>query len=78
MSIINREGETATYLVEVRIDGVISSEVGPVTLEHGEKWEEAVGFTPDRTGDKQKVDFLLYRQAGSEVYQRLHLLVDAQ
>ncbi|MFC1976741.1 DUF1616 domain-containing protein [Chloroflexota bacterium] len=78
VGIINREGEAATYRVEVRIDGVMSSEVGAVTLEHGEKWEEAVGFTPDRAGDKQKVEFLLYRQAESEVYQRLHLTVHAQ
>ncbi|MFC2010972.1 DUF1616 domain-containing protein [Chloroflexota bacterium] len=78
VSIINREQETVTYRVGVRIDGVISNEAGPVTLEHGEKWEETVGFTPDRAGDKQKVEFLLYSQAESEVYQRLHLLVDAR
>ena len=78
VGIINREQETATYRVEVRIDGVISNEVGPVTLEHGEKWQETVGFTPDRVGDKQKVEFLLYRPAESEVYQRLHLLVDVR
>ena len=76
--IINREHETATYRVEVRIDGIISSEVGPMTLEHDEKWEEIVCFIPDRVGDKQKVEFLLYKQEQSEAYQRLHLLVDVQ
>lgn len=78
VGIVNREQETATYRVEVRIDGVISNEAGPVMLEHDEKWEETVGFTPDRAGDEQKVEFLLYRLAESEVYQRLHLLVDVQ
>ena len=62
VGIINREHEAVTYRVEVKIDGVISNEVGPVTLEHDEEREEAVGFTPDRVGDKQKVEFLLYRQ----------------
>ncbi len=76
LDIVNREYETVTYRVEVRIDGVISNEVGPVTLEHDEKWEEVVGFTPDRVGDKQKVEFLLYKQGQSEVYRRLYLWVD--
>ena len=57
---------------------VINNEVGPVTLEHDEKWEEIVDFTPDRVGDKQKVEFLLYRQGQSEAYRRLHLWVDVQ
>ncbi len=78
LGIINREGETVAYRVEVRIDGVISSEVGTVTLEHEEQWEGTVGFTSDRAGDKQKVEFLLYGQAESEIYQGLHLLVDVQ
>lgn len=78
LGIVNREGETATYRVEVRIDGVISNEVGAVTLEPGGKWQETVGFTADRAGDKQKVEFWLYGPAESEVYQRLHLLVDVR
>jgi uncharacterized membrane protein len=78
VGIINREDETTTYRVEVRIDGVIRGKVELATLKHGEKWEESVGFTSYTTGDKQKVEFLLYKQAKAEVYQRLHLLVDVQ
>ncbi len=78
VGIINREQETATYRMEVRIDGVMNSRVGPVTLEHDEKWEEIAGFTPDRVGDRQKVEFLLYKQGESEAYQRLHLWVDVR
>ncbi len=78
VGIINREIETVTYRVEVRIGGFISNEVGPVVLEHDEQWEETVGFTPYRIGDKQKVEFLLYKQGQSEVYQRLHLWLDVK
>jgi uncharacterized membrane protein len=81
VGIINREDETTTYRVEVRIGGVLSGKVELMTLEHGEKWEESLGFTSDRTGDKQKVELLLYnynKQAEGEVYQRLYLLVDVQ
>ena len=78
VGIINREHDKATYRVEIRINGVISNEVGPVTLEHDEEWEEIMGFTPDRVGDKQKVEFLLYRQEQSEAYRRLHLWLDVR
>lgn len=78
VGIINREGETVTYRLEIRIDGVISNEMGPVTREYGEKWEEIVGFTPAKVGDEQKVEFLLYKQGQSEVYRRLYLWVDVR
>jgi len=67
-----------TYRVEVVIDGVKNNGVGPVALDHDGEWEERAGFTPGRAGDNQKVEFLLYRQGQSEVYQRLHLWVDVR
>ena len=78
VGIINREQEVVTYRVEVKIDLVIINEVGPVTLEHDEKWEKIAGFTPDRAGDKQRIEFLLYKQGQSEVYQGLYLWVNVQ
>ena len=78
VGIVNREQETVTYRVEVEIDGVISKVVEPMTLEHDEKWEEVVGFTPERAVDKQKVEFLLYKPEQSEAYHRLHLWLDIQ
>jgi uncharacterized membrane protein len=78
VGIINREHETVTYQVEVVIDEIKNSEVGPVTLDHDGEWEEIVGFTPGRAGDNQKVEFLLYKQGQNEVYQRLHLWVDVR
>ena len=78
VGIINREHETVTYRVEVVIDGVENNGVGSVTLDHDGEWEEIVGFTPGRVGDNQKVEFLLYKQGQSEVYQRLHLWVDVR
>lgn len=78
VGIINREHETVTYRVEVTIDEVRNSEVRSVTLDHDGKGEEIIGFTPDKVGDKQKVEFLLYRQGQNEVYRRLHLWVDVR
>ena len=78
VGIVNGEYETITYRVAVRTDGVISNDVELVTLEYGEKWEEIVDFIIDRVGNKQKVEFLLYKQGRSEIYRNLHLLVDVQ
>ncbi len=78
VGIVNREYETMTYRLEVRIEGSITNEAGQVTLEHGGKWEEIVSFTPQRVGDNEKVEFLLYRQGQEEAYRSLYLLVDVQ
>ena len=76
VGIINRERETVSYRVEVRIDGARNNEVGPLVLAHDEKWEEAISFTPDRVGDNQKVEFLLYKDGEGEPYLKpLHLWI---
>lgn len=76
VGIVNREQETVSYLVEVTIDEVTNNELGPVTLEYDEKWEGMLSFTPNRVGNNQKVEFLLYRQGQNEAYQELHLWVN--
>ncbi len=76
VGIINREQETVTYRLEVTIDGVKSNEVEPITLEHNEKWEKTVSFTPNHTGTNQKVEFLLYKLGQNKVYASLHLWVN--
>jgi len=79
VGIINQEHETVNYRVEVRIDGVRNSEVGPLVLEHDAKWEEVVTFTPRKVGDTQKVEFLLYKNGQSEPYLKpLYLWVNVK
>ena len=76
VGIINREREAVSYSLEIKINEVMNNRVEPVMLEHGEKWEEEVSFTPNRIGDKQQVEFFLYRQGQTEVYQELYLWID--
>jgi uncharacterized membrane protein len=76
VGIINREHETVSYRVEVRIEGVISNEVGPIVLAHDEKWQEIISFTPHRAGANQTVGFLLYKNGEVEPYLELHLRLD--
>lgn len=79
VGIINREHETVSYWVKVRIDGVRNNEVGPLVLEHDEKWEEVVSFTPHRAGDSHEVEFLLYKDKEREPYLKpLRLWIDVK
>ena len=77
VGIINRERERVSYHVEVMIDNVKNNEVGPIELEHDEKWEGIVVFTPSEPGEDQKVEFLLYKNGGAEPsVESLHLWID--
>ena len=77
VGIVNREHVPVTYRLQVRLDGVTNNQVGPLLLAHEEKWERAVGFTPDKVGDKQKLEFLLYRGDASGPYlEPVHLWIN--
>jgi len=77
VGIINQEHETVSYRVEVRIDGVKNNEIEPIVLEHNEKWEEEVSFIPQKAGENQKVEFLLYKSDKAEpILKPLHLWLD--
>lgn len=66
VGIVNNEYETMSYRIEVRIDGAKNNEVQGITLEHDERWENEVSFTPEVAGKNQKVEFLLYKRAEAE------------
>lgn len=78
VGIVNRELEPAVYQVEITVDGLKASWIGPVTLNHNEKWEQEVSFTPTRAGPNQKVEFFLYKGAKTELCGTLHLWVDVR
>jgi len=76
VGVFNHEYETMTYEIEVGIDEVKNGEIGPLVLEHTEKWQEKVSFTPQEAGKDIKVEFFLYKQGQSDIYKSLRLLVD--
>lgn len=85
LGIVNQEQEPVTYAVEIRIagepvdilhNGRSLPRLEELILEHDQKWEQPVGFVPLHIGDNQKVEFLLFRNGQSEVYQSLHLWID--
>ena len=77
VGIVNQERETVSYRVEVRIGGEKNSEVGPIMLEHGQRWEGEVSFVPQVPGENQKVEFLLYKIGEAEPrFQPIYLWAD--
>jgi len=87
LGIVNHECKNATYLVKVVIDGEQAKvyfdkdeldKLGPIELAHEEKWEHEIGFAPQHIGEKQKVEFLLYKNGESEpCLKPLYLWIDA-
>ena len=78
LGIVNHEHETTVYRVEITIDAETVRVIGSVTLHSKEKWEQVVDLVPTKAGDKQKVEFLLYKQASGELYTTLRLWIDVQ
>ncbi len=77
--IINHEYELASYRLEIRINGLKDNELGPIILEYEEKWEGEVIFVPQVAGEKQKVEFLLYKNGEPEPYlEELRLWIDVR
>jgi len=88
-AIVNREHHEETYSVEVlcngqplslRIGDATVDELGPIVLQHEEKWEQEIGFAPSGLGDGQKIEFLLYvnNRLFFEEGKAPHLWVDAR
>ena len=61
----------------MRIDGENRDEIR-VELEHEEKWREEVGFVPQKAGEGQKVEFVLYKEGKPYLEEPLHLRIDVE
>jgi len=86
LGIVNHEQEEASYKVEVwiggekaklRIGGEDRDEI-MVELENEGKWERTVGFVPQKAGEKQKVEFVLYKDGEPYFEEPLHLWIDVE
>jgi len=86
VGIVNHEQESASYRVEVRIDGEKAklridgedSDEIMVELENERKWEQEVGFVPQKAGEGQKVEFVLYKEGKPYFEEPLHLRIDVE
>ena len=77
IGVINHENDVMRYRLDIKIDGADDTEITGITLENDEKWEESVGFSIDKSGNNQKVEFIIYENEGIEPYlEPLYLFVN--
>jgi len=68
IGVVNHEYKPTSYRVEIKINGIKASEVNIGTLANGGKWEEIISFTPQFAGERQRIDFYLYKNGEDEPY----------
>jgi uncharacterized membrane protein len=86
VGIVNHEQENTSYRVEVWIDGeqtmlrIGGEDMDEVSVElkPEEKWEQEVGFVPQRAGEKQKVEFVLYKEGEPYFKEPPYLWIDVE
>ena len=76
LGVINHEHEPTTYSIEITLGGKNIQQIDPFTLNAEQKREQEVTITPIEIGDKQELEFLLYKGDSSDVYESVHLWVD--
>lgn len=78
LGVVNHEQRKVAYNVEVRMDGSKKKDIGPIELEHGQKWESNTGISAREPKNKMLVEFLLTKDGESTPYRSLHLWVDVK
>ena len=76
VGIVNHENQSVPYRVEMRLAGTVIGELGPAMLEHEQEWQQEMIVTPAEVGEKQKLDFLLFKGDEVEPYRSLCLWFD--
>lgn len=76
LGVVNHEYSAVEYRVEIRAADKVIKTMDSIKLDHEGKYENPVSFSVKQTGQKIKVEFLLYRSSDSEPYRNLHLWVD--
>ena len=85
LDIVNHESLNKYYSLNITVDGKPEEfyyggsaipQLGNIQLKPGEKWEGEVGFAPSHTGSNQQVDFLLFKDGGTNPEASLRLWID--
>jgi uncharacterized membrane protein len=71
IGINNREHVETSYVVSVKTGDVIVNRIEPISLVSEQKWERPISITIMKSGNDQKLEFLLYKK--DQVYPYLSL-----
>jgi uncharacterized membrane protein len=77
VGIINHEGKNVNYRVEASMDESKLAEVGPISLGDKQESQIELNITPEKSGENQKLEFLLYKDDETIPYlEPIYLWVD--
>ena len=78
VGIVNHEYDVVNYSLELVLDNELLTQYQEtILLSHNETWERNVTFTPDRSGEDMKLQFLLYKDYNyTAPYRDLHLWIN--
>ncbi len=78
VGIVNHEYDVVDYSLELVLDNELLAQYQEtISLSHNETWERNVTFSPDRSGEDMKLQFLLYKDYNyTAPYRDLHLWID--
>jgi uncharacterized membrane protein len=79
IGVVNHEYAAVTYQLELKLNGGVIDQKS-IVLTHNETWEGPFTFKPNKAGEDQKLEFLLYKEELKETkpYRSLHLWVDVK
>lgn len=74
---VNHEYQEVTYNITVRLDNVTIATIDNIRLKNEETWQQNFTFTPEKVGEKMKLEFLLYAdlEGVDEPYRSLYLWI---
>jgi uncharacterized membrane protein len=75
IGIVNHEYERSSYRILIALNNETVAAIENISLNHEERWEQRYTFTPRRTGERMKLEFLLYREDIERPYRTLHLWI---
>jgi len=73
MDIVNHEGSTISYTIEVQQDNTTIATVEPFQVPNGQTTSKTIVFTPTIVNDNLPIMFVLYRDNQSTAYRILRL-----
>jgi len=76
LGVVNYEQKPMKYYIDVAIAGKSVSAIKDISLAEKEKWQQEIIIEPAEIGDKQKVEFLLFKEGEAAPYLSLHLWID--
>lgn len=75
LGVVNLEYENVNYRIVIRLDNETVETMDNILLGHEMKWEQNYTYTPEITGDKMKLEFLLFKDSVDESYKSLQLWI---